>query len=184
VLSLASVILLTSTDIPVNIRAVLKGGKGVLNKDDTTDELGRTVLPYLPPHPARSNPKMLHRYVFTLLEQSGPTSGISLDDLPSATSDVSVDDTQRTEPDALEIEKRTAIMPLLALMKKYDLQWRGFGYITSIWSPKTSEVFKALGTFTNKACMSQCMGNQQPPGSRSNTDRGYQSRQSNHWELS
>lgn len=58
------------TDIPVIERCVIESAPSIYLKDSSNSQkveeknikIGKTVLPYLPPHPFLTNPKRPHRY--------------------------------------------------------------------------------------------------------------------------
>lgn len=119
------------SDISVsNGRGVVDGGSSVLNPQPTSN--GKTIIEYVPPHPAFSNPKKMHRYVFTVLRQT--TGTINSDPiLSSITTDLSDD-------------SRAHFLPLRKFMKDFNMEWSGFGFITQTYSPTlTPSIFKSLG---------------------------------------
>ena len=80
-------------------------------------------MPYVPPHPALSNPSKVHRYVFTLAKQRGP---LKID----------------VKDDVLE---RGRLLPMATFLAQHELEWKGFGFVTSVWNKDTPLVFKHLG---------------------------------------
>ena len=57
---------------------------------------GETLLDYIPPHPPLSNPRKVHRYLFTLLESKTPGEKIDVSGIKSLLN-VSEDDSPRKE---------------------------------------------------------------------------------------
>ncbi|KAJ3219239.1 hypothetical protein HK099_004757 [Clydaea vesicula] len=76
-------------NIPVKERLEIRGGESVFLKSNPDNvncfnlqtrfpfrpnqekrkQVGDTIFPYIPPHPAHSNPRLTRRYLFTLIEQ-------------------------------------------------------------------------------------------------------------------
>lgn len=58
---------------------------------------GQVCLDYVPPHPPLSNPRKLHRYVFTLLESSQEGQKLDLSKIQSLLSSVNEESTERPQ---------------------------------------------------------------------------------------
>ncbi|RKO85456.1 hypothetical protein BDK51DRAFT_33471, partial [Blyttiomyces helicus] len=96
------------TDVAVTNRLVIPGGTSPLISNPIPNQPtlpGKVVLPYVPPHPAFSNPKRLHRYVITVLRQPEPNVPISFERLQAAAEEAKA----QAERDAkiLAAEKKT-----------------------------------------------------------------------------
>jgi large subunit ribosomal protein L35 len=119
------------SDITVKGRTTIEGGSSFDAPIKPAN--GMTVLEYIPPHPALSNPSKVHRYVVTLLKQSGPLNVEAL--IPKSGEGVMQTD-------------RAHFLPLRKFAKTYGLTWVGFGFFSSVWNKETPAIFQSLGTFS------------------------------------
>lgn len=137
------------SDIPIESRCTIEGGSSVL--DPKASNIGKTVLEYIPPHPAHSNPSKMHRYVFTLLKQSAPLDLNFLNVDMSGKTDMKVNDKDQMDiknSDNFYLSKRANFLPLRKFMKDNSLEWEGLGIMTSVWNALTPDIFKSLGILT------------------------------------
>lgn len=77
----------------------------------------------------------MHRYVFTLFEQTSKDLGSKLE--------ASLGPALREK--GLNIGERATMLPLLKFAEENSLTWRGFGFVTSVWSKSTPEIYQGLG---------------------------------------
>ncbi|KAI9008096.1 hypothetical protein BC832DRAFT_553064 [Gaertneriomyces semiglobifer] len=168
------------TDIPVQGRLVIPGGSSPLlrapseasqtmlagasfipappAKEPTIP--GNVVFPYVPAHPAASNPRKVHRYFLAVLEQ--PSSTLKLDVegwgqiAEEATAKLRKAQTKGNTPAyakstdgegerQLKVRERGVPLPLTKFMKDYDLSIKGHGFFSAIWDIHTPYVFSRLG---------------------------------------
>ena len=136
--------------------------KYLANSDLSTTNVsgpGCTIFDYVPMHPALSNPKKQHRYLFTVWEQ--PQGKQLTDELLAAKKEWSLSaNAERESKDSLplhvrlyegdvekslEYRERFVAFPTLKLAEKYGLCLKGFAHYTSGFSINTPAVFKKLG---------------------------------------
>ena len=151
------------TDIPVSKRLeipsvfspFLKGTD--LDKNDYKDKatsygVGNVIFDYLPPHPTHSRPTIIHRYVFTVWEQSVPQLQIekkkSLYQL-DLTKPTYLQELDLEAQSKLEIKERQDILPTMKFAQDNNLKLAAFGHLKSNWGHQTSQIFTALGILCN-----------------------------------
>ncbi|RKP24584.1 hypothetical protein SYNPS1DRAFT_29658 [Syncephalis pseudoplumigaleata] len=116
-------------------------------------DAGQTVLPYLPPHPAKGTKK--HRYTLILLEQpssSSSSSAITQAESESGqlTSDSTVSKTDTSSTRAIDeaILARTAdlladrIVDVGGFIHQHQLTPRGLTFFRCEWEPSTDAIYK------------------------------------------
>ncbi|KAJ3071543.1 MFT2-Corn MFT-like protein [Podochytrium sp. JEL0797] len=160
------------TDIPVTNRLVIPAGSSPFLAPATSAAEGLTgasfhpnapkeepvipgtvVLPYVPPHPANSNPRKTHRYLLTVFEQ---TSDAPLDVQVAklradAGAGVSVENRKAWEKDhvgekeaAMQFVERGAFSTW-GLKEKCGLKVAGYAFFTAGWNLHTPEIYSRLG---------------------------------------
>ncbi|KAJ3295697.1 MFT2-Corn MFT-like protein [Blyttiomyces sp. JEL0837] len=164
-------------DIPVTKRVVIPGGSSpFLNPSTTTLDHqnltgtgyhpkqrpsgepslpGKVILPYIPPHPANSNPRRVHRYLLTVLEQEKEIGGIDLDAIKTTVESEREAAKVGDSPSYLKsvIGDRENEMRVLerggfstwGFMKKFGLKVASFGFFTSCWNLYTPNIYTRLG---------------------------------------
>ncbi|TPX51100.1 hypothetical protein SeLEV6574_g00473 [Synchytrium endobioticum] len=116
---------------------------------------GNVVFPYVPPHPANSEPGREHRYLFTLMKQpKGEKINVDLKALVSKAD--AMRSTERTgrpvwrkmlEGDGerrILARERGCLGKTWAFLTRYNLQLTGYGFLRSRWSTLTSQVYNRL----------------------------------------
>lgn len=109
---------------------------------------GETVLDYIPPHPALSDPRKVHRVMFTLLESKTPGDKIDVSRVKSLL-DVSEEDTPRPELRRNAryytlLNSRSSLGTTYKFMNDFDLKVQGYGLITCVWNQYTPDIFTRL----------------------------------------
>ncbi|KAJ3031175.1 UNVERIFIED_CONTAM: MFT2-Corn MFT-like protein [Siphonaria sp. JEL0065] len=161
------------TDIPVTNRLVIAPGSSpYLNSSPVdTSKLtgtsfhpsqptaeptlpGNVILPYVPPHPANSNPRKNHRYLLTVFEQEGDGPlNIQLESIrQNALNQRSHElDKKVWEKDYLG-EKEESMnfiersgFSTWGLGVKHGLTVAGYAFFTSCWNLHTPDIFSRLG---------------------------------------
>eukprot|EP00842_Homolaphlyctis_polyrhiza_P000120 jgi/Hompol1/1108/HPOL_005513-RA len=164
------------TDIPVGYRGVIPAAPSSHFKPErlsnvdpaspfaslpsppTENKLpGNVVLDYVPIHPAFSNPRNVHRYVFSVFQQ--PTEKLNVDSdafkaaaeahrqavaAQRASLPISEKQIEGEGERALGLRERFAVLPTMKFAKQHDLKLVGFGFLTSAWTRDTSHVFTGL----------------------------------------
>ena len=152
-----------SCNIPVQFRCDIKGGSSPFIKEDKIQRdsnqngihflpqppaeppsiPGEVLLDYIPPHPALSNPRKNHRYLFSLLESN--TIGSKIDTCEFQTLLKSVQESgQRPE---MNPSARFSLGPTYKWIKDHGMNLVGYGLFTSVWNRNTCQIYKGLGNF-------------------------------------
>ncbi|KAJ3356986.1 MFT2-Corn MFT-like protein [Entophlyctis luteolus] len=133
----------------------LKGAEFHATKPEQEPVLpGNVVFPYIPPHPANSNPRKIHRYLLTLFEQR-PDQKISVDlnDLrTSALNLVAANKSKRdwekdyhgSREEEMKFIERGGFSTY-GFCHKHGLTVAGYAFFTSNWNIHTPEIFSRLG---------------------------------------
>ncbi|KAJ3119538.1 MFT2-Corn MFT-like protein [Nowakowskiella sp. JEL0407] len=153
------------TDIPVTNRLVIPAGSNAFLKGkefpvgesntasftpqppEVEPELtGNVIFPYAPLHPPYSDPRKMHRYVFTLFEQQSPNVGVSIKDITEKAKKIaekspSYSDGEKT----LQTIERGLIGTTWNFKRQHELKVASFGFVTSTWNIYTPRIFSALG---------------------------------------
>ncbi|KAJ3196264.1 hypothetical protein HK101_009529 [Irineochytrium annulatum] len=163
------------TDIPVTSHLVIPGGSSPYlapapvppfnpqtdhpgayhpSKPEVEPKIpGKVVLPWVPPHPANSNPRKAHRYLMTLFRQKGP---IEVDigearEQGEALMKKAMETKKPHERVAYgEGEKKIGLLergffPTWGFKEKYGLEVAGMAFFISTWNVHTSNVYTRLG---------------------------------------
>ncbi|KAJ3023187.1 hypothetical protein HKX48_003965 [Thoreauomyces humboldtii] len=168
------------TDVPVTTRLVIPGGSSPLLQDAaslTADlptltagadfvpkapasppaQIGNVIFPYVPAHPAASNPTKVHRYVLMVMEQTEAGSvKIDMANLKQKAEELRALKAKKSEPmwttsvegsgeAKLEVRERGMLLPITKFMKDHKLELKGHGFFTSTWNIHTPAVFSQLG---------------------------------------
>ncbi|KAI8841493.1 hypothetical protein BJ741DRAFT_594366 [Chytriomyces cf. hyalinus JEL632] len=116
---------------------------------------GAVVLPYIPPHPANSNPRKTHRYLLTIFEQpEGKSLDISLEAIRSEAiknQSSSIKNRAAWEKDFLG-EKEEAMhfvergaFSTWGFATQHQLNVAGYAFFTAGWNLHTPDIFTRLG---------------------------------------
>ncbi|TPX66923.1 hypothetical protein CcCBS67573_g07659 [Chytriomyces confervae] len=116
---------------------------------------GTVVLPYIPPHPANSNPRKTHRYLLTIFEQpEGKSLDISLEAIRSEAiknQSSSIQNRAAWEKDFLG-EKEEAMLfvergafSTWGFATQHQLNVAGYAFFTAGWNLHTPDIFTRLG---------------------------------------
>ncbi|KAJ3114834.1 hypothetical protein HDU96_001577 [Phlyctochytrium bullatum] len=162
------------TDIPVQGRVTLAGGlspylkpaenqtvlnslRGVDFHPDVPSEApvipGNVIYPYVPPHPANSNPRKLHRYVLYAFKQKQEGVTLDLDALAARVKEVyggvrNLPAHRRSVygagEQAMKVRER-GLVPAWSFMAANDMTLAGYAFFTSCYNVHTSSIFTRLG---------------------------------------
>jgi phosphatidylethanolamine-binding protein (PEBP) family uncharacterized protein len=156
------------TDIKVNGLLEVNPTKSKFLGDKSDFNAGTVIFPYLPPHPALSNPRKAHRYVLTLLEQpsklsltpkqfeqeylknvskKSPFFQLARDQLRNESSEgnqikEALNAQIRNDSKQITIRK---LFNNLSIENTFGMKPKGLGFFTQTYTEETSQVFKDLG---------------------------------------
>ncbi|KAI8802487.1 phosphatidylethanolamine-binding protein [Cladochytrium replicatum] len=124
------------TKIPVSERSLNTAGYFPPPPEEVSEPVpGTTVLPYVPLHPAFSDPKHVHRYIFYVMEQKA--AGL---ELPQALKDLN-----HSSKDSIVGNARGSFLPAYKFLTSRGLEMKGYGFLRSTWNIYTSKVYEAMG---------------------------------------
>ncbi|KAI8612828.1 phosphatidylethanolamine-binding protein, partial [Chytriomyces sp. MP71] len=118
---------------------------------------GKVVFPYVPPHPANSNPRQIHRYLLTVFEQSeGKTVEVQLETLRAEALNERMAPSEQATVAAWEkdfIGENEETMKVLergafstwGFGVKHGLKVAGLAFFTSGWNLHTPDIYTRLG---------------------------------------
>jgi phosphatidylethanolamine-binding protein (PEBP) family uncharacterized protein len=112
-----------------------------------TELPGTTVFPYVPPHPANSNPRSIHRYVLAVLKQNGKVD-VSSSSFAAQKSDASFDMWEKDYIGDREKEllvRERGAMSIQRMASDFGMSVEGFGFFTSGFNLHTPDIFTRLG---------------------------------------
>ncbi|KAJ3235209.1 MFT2-Corn MFT-like protein [Chytriomyces hyalinus] len=162
------------TDIPVTNRLTIEPGSSpylvpsTLDTANLTDASfhpsppsaepklpGKVVLPYIPPHPANSNPRKTHRYLLTIFEQpEGKSLDFSIEAIRTEAIKNQMSSNQSRaawEKDFLG-EKEEAMhfvergtFSTWGFATQHELTVAGYAFFTAGWNLHTPDIFTRLG---------------------------------------
>jgi hypothetical protein len=105
---------------------------------------GETIFPYIPPHPPLSDPRKVHRLLFTLLESKNIGEKIDVERIKSMIN-VSEEGTERPE---LKSNARTALGTTYKFINDFDLKVEGYGILSTGWNVYTPDIFTRLSNIS------------------------------------
>ncbi|KAJ3284680.1 MFT2-Corn MFT-like protein [Rhizoclosmatium sp. JEL0117] len=161
------------TDIPVTNRLTIEAGSSPFLGTSAVDTTGLTgasfhptkpsgepvisgnvVLPYVPPHPANSNPRKTHRYLLTVFEQQGDAPlNVQLESIRDEALNFRRGELDKKvwEKDIIG-EKEEAMkfierggFSTFGLGVKHGLTVAGYAFFTAGWNLHTPDIFSRLG---------------------------------------
>ncbi|KAJ1547585.1 hypothetical protein HK096_002267 [Nowakowskiella sp. JEL0078] len=155
------------TDIPVTNRLVIEGGSrdylqnavfpiGESNHANYTPAPpekepiipGKVIFPYVPPHPAYSDPINNHRYVLTLFEQQDSELKFDLKRLKEIAEQIKSSNVKSVLKEAdnkLMTLERSLVGKTWQFKKAHGLTVVSYGFFNSTWNVYTPAIFSAIG---------------------------------------
>ncbi|KAI9351441.1 phosphatidylethanolamine-binding protein [Obelidium mucronatum] len=115
---------------------------------------GTVVLPYIPPHPANSNPRKNHRYLLTVFEQEGETPvNVKLESIREEALKLRQGELEKKPWEKDFLGEKEESMNFIerggfstwGLGSKYGLTVAGYAFFTSQWNLHTPDIFTRLG---------------------------------------